>query len=79
MDQYRVHVEQYVKASPNQWLLTKYASPEVVLSFESFDCQVAIADLYEGIELTIALWFLIWRWRLRCLFCWIVGVTSDAV
>jgi Uma2 family endonuclease len=51
IDQYSIHVEHHVKTSPNQWLLSEYKSPDVTLSFDSFDCQVSISDLYENIDL----------------------------
>ncbi|HEY9735689.1 MAG TPA: Uma2 family endonuclease [Trichocoleus sp.] len=51
IDQYSTHVEHHVKTSPNQWLLSEYESPEVVLSLQALDCQIAIADLYAGLEL----------------------------
>ncbi|NER85349.1 MAG: Uma2 family endonuclease [Leptolyngbya sp. SIO1D8] len=51
IDQYTVHVEHHVKTSPNQWLLSEYRALDVNLSFNSFDCQVNIADLYEDIDL----------------------------
>ncbi|MFQ4138766.1 Uma2 family endonuclease [Nodosilinea sp. PGN35] len=50
IDQYSVYVEHHVKTSPNQWLLSEYASPDVTLTFNSLNCQVTIADLYDNIE-----------------------------
>lgn len=50
LDQYAVHVEHYVKTAPNQWLMSEYDSLDTALSFETFDCQVNVADLYEGID-----------------------------
>jgi len=50
IDQYSIHVEHHIKTSPNQWLLSEYDSPDVTLSFNTFECQVTIADLYENIE-----------------------------
>jgi Uma2 family endonuclease len=50
IDQYSVYVEHHVKTSPNQWLLSEYVSPDVTLTFNSIDCKVTIADLYENIE-----------------------------
>jgi hypothetical protein len=41
----------HVKTSPNQWPLPEYKSPDATLSFDSFDCQVSISDLYENIDL----------------------------
>jgi Uma2 family endonuclease len=49
IDQYRVHVEHYVKTGANQWLLSEYDDASIVLSFQAFDCQVSIADLYENV------------------------------
>ncbi|WP_416674491.1 Uma2 family endonuclease [Egbenema bharatensis] len=50
IDQYRIHVEHYVKTAAHQWLLSEYNDPAVTLSFNTFECQVQIADLYENIE-----------------------------
>ena len=50
IDQYRIHVEHYVKTAANQWLLSEYDAPTVTLSFNGFDFQLKIADLYENIE-----------------------------
>jgi Uma2 family endonuclease len=54
VDQYSIHVEHHVKTSPNQWLLSEYSSPDIILTLSSFDCQFRIADLYEGIDLAQA-------------------------
>jgi Uma2 family endonuclease len=50
IDQYRVYVEHYVKTAVNQWLLTEYHDENMSLSFNSFEFQIQIADLYENIE-----------------------------
>lgn len=50
IDQYRIHVEHYVKTATNQWLLSEYDDPNVTLSFSVFEFQIQIADLYENIE-----------------------------
>ena len=50
IDQYRVHVEHYVRTAANQWLLSEYKDPEVTLTLSSVDVQLKIADLYENIE-----------------------------
>ena len=49
IDQYRVHVEHYVKTAAHQWLLSEYTDPSVTLSFHFFTSQIQIADLYENI------------------------------
>jgi Uma2 family endonuclease len=50
IDQYSIHVEHYVKTAANQWLLSEYADPAIVLTFSAFEFQIQIADLYENIE-----------------------------
>ncbi|MEO1352258.1 MAG: Uma2 family endonuclease [Cyanobacteria bacterium J06635_15] len=52
LDQYAVHVEHYVKTAPHQWLMSEYDSLDATLSFETFDCQVNVADLYDGTDFT---------------------------
>jgi Uma2 family endonuclease len=51
IDQYRIYVEHYVKTAAHQWLLTEYCDRNATLSFNSFEIQIQIADLYETIEL----------------------------
>jgi Uma2 family endonuclease len=50
IDQYSIHVEHYVKTAAHQWLLSEYSDPDVTIVFNTFEFQVQIADLYEGIE-----------------------------
>jgi Uma2 family endonuclease len=50
VDQYNIHVEHYVKTAANQWILSEYADPTIVLTFSAFEFQIQIADLYENIE-----------------------------
>ncbi|MEM6518074.1 MAG: Uma2 family endonuclease [Cyanobacteria bacterium P01_D01_bin.71] len=50
VDQYAVHVEHYIRTAPHQWLLSEYNSLEVTLSFEAFENQVKIAELYQDVE-----------------------------
>jgi Uma2 family endonuclease len=51
IDQYRVHVEHYIKTAAHQWLLSEYDQLNVTLSFNTFTFQIQIADLYETLEL----------------------------
>ncbi len=53
IDQYRIHVEHYVKTSTHQWLFSEYDDPTTILSFSSLGYQLEIADLYEGIDLSV--------------------------
>jgi Uma2 family endonuclease len=50
IDQHRVHVEHHVKTAVNQWLFSEYDDPAVMLSLDTFGVEVAIEDLYEGID-----------------------------
>jgi len=50
IDQYKVQIEHYVKTAAHQWLLTLYSDLNAVLSFNTFDVAINIADLYENIE-----------------------------
>ncbi|MCL1469214.1 Uma2 family endonuclease [Argonema antarcticum] len=52
IDQYRIHVEHYVKTAVNQWIFSEYDDPNVTLSFRVFEFQIKIAELYENIDFT---------------------------
>lgn len=51
IDQYEYRVKHFAKTAENQWLLTEYQDIKDTISFASIDFQLAIADLYQGIEL----------------------------
>ena len=50
IDQYRIHVEHYVKTGDNQWLLSEYDDLGITLTLQTLDLELAIADIYEDIE-----------------------------
>jgi len=50
IDQYRIHVEHYVKTAVNQWIFSEYDDPNINLSLSNFETQILIADLYENID-----------------------------
>ncbi len=50
VSQYEVRVEHYVKTAPDRWLLSEYSDPTTILTLNSFDLQLSIADLYENID-----------------------------
>jgi Uma2 family endonuclease len=52
IDQYRIHVEHYVKTAVNQWIFSEYDDSNITLSFKTFELQILIADLYENIDFT---------------------------
>jgi Uma2 family endonuclease len=51
IDQYRIHVEHYVKTAANQWLLSEYDEPNVTLCLSTFEAQIDIIALYENIDM----------------------------
>ena len=53
IDQYRIHVEHYVKTTTNQWLLSEYDNPDITLSLSAFAAQFKIIALYENIEISL--------------------------
>ena len=50
IDQYRIHVEHYVKTAVNQWLFSEYDEPETAIALQFLDMQIKIADLYDNID-----------------------------
>ncbi|MFG6104515.1 Uma2 family endonuclease [Leptothoe sp. EHU-05/26/07-4] len=50
IDQYRPFVEHHVKQSEHQWLLTEYQGLNASFELVSVPVEIALADLYEGIE-----------------------------
>lgn len=51
IDQYKIHVEHYVKTAANQWLLSEYDEPNITLSLSTFETQIEIVSLYENIDI----------------------------
>jgi Uma2 family endonuclease len=51
IDQYSIHVEHYVKTAANQWLLSEYDDPNIILSLSAFEAQIEIIALYENIDI----------------------------
>ncbi|MGD1867408.1 MAG: Uma2 family endonuclease [Phormidesmis sp.] len=49
--QYRPCVEHYVKQSKNQWLFTEHTGREASFRLSSVEIEIALADLYEAVEL----------------------------
>ena len=50
IDQYRIHVEHFVKTDVNQWLFTEYNEGNITLSLSCFELEIWVADLYENID-----------------------------
>ncbi|PSO50847.1 MAG: hypothetical protein BRC33_02180 [Cyanobacteria bacterium SW_9_44_58] len=52
IDQYSIHVEHYVKTGTNQWLMSEYSDTDAAVSFNQFDVEIKLADLYENVDFT---------------------------
>lgn len=50
IDQSRLHVEQYVKQSANQWLFTEYNGQEAKVLLATVAVEIVLAELYENVE-----------------------------
>ncbi len=50
IDQYRPHVEQYVKQDAHQWLFTEYDGIDAQVKLSSIPVEIGLADLYENVE-----------------------------
>ncbi|AFZ55401.1 Uma2 family endonuclease [Cyanobacterium aponinum UTEX 3222] len=52
IDQEDYRVELYRKVGKNQWLLTELMSQEDVLTLESIEVEISLADLYKRVKFT---------------------------
>ena len=52
IDQYTIHVEQYVKTDHRKWMFLEYENINDTLNFTSVSCQLSLADIYEKIDFT---------------------------
>ncbi|NJL88970.1 MAG: Uma2 family endonuclease [Coleofasciculaceae cyanobacterium SM2_1_6] len=50
IDQYKPHVEQYIKQGANQWLMIEYDRLEDNFLLPSLGIEISLADLYVDIE-----------------------------
>lgn len=50
--QERVHVELYTRQPDGRWLLSEASRLEDTLELRSIECRLALADLYEKVDLT---------------------------
>lgn len=51
IEQDRISVEHYSQIETQKWSLTEYTNIEDAIQFESLGCDIALADIYEDIEL----------------------------
>ncbi len=50
VEQYRPHVEHYVKQGNNEWLFKDYSGLKSSFTLASVGVEIALADLYEAVE-----------------------------
>jgi Uma2 family endonuclease len=50
IDQYNIRIEHFVKMAEQEWRMTEYTDPSVVLSLSSIAFQVNVGDLYENVD-----------------------------
>ncbi len=53
IDQYRYAVQQFAKNEVGKWVLTDYDQPESILTLESLDFSITLADIYERVDFNI--------------------------
>ncbi|MFM7407841.1 MAG: Uma2 family endonuclease [Cuspidothrix sp.] len=52
IDQYTIHVEQYVKTENKKWMFLEYEDSNDTLNLASIPCQISLADIYDKVDFT---------------------------
>jgi Uma2 family endonuclease len=52
VSQTAMQVEKFTKNENDQWVLSEYSSKEDKISFTSFEFEITLDDLYEGVDLS---------------------------
>jgi Uma2 family endonuclease len=50
IDQYAIHVEQYVKTDNNRWIFTEYEDAAATITLSSVPFQIELADIYDKVD-----------------------------
>jgi Uma2 family endonuclease len=50
IDQYKIHVEQYIKTDNKKWMFLEYEDNHDTLNLASIPCQISLADIYDKID-----------------------------
>ena len=50
IDQYSMHVEQYYKTEPHQWLFSEYDGEAATLKLNTVPVELSFADLYDKVD-----------------------------
>lgn len=52
IDQYTIHVEQYIKTDNKKWMFLEYEDINDTLNLASVACQISLADIYDKVDFT---------------------------
>ena len=50
IDQYSMHVEQYYKTEPQQWIFSEYDGEASILALNTVPFEISLADLYDKVD-----------------------------
>ena len=53
INEYELQIEQYTKTGEAQWLLREFETEDAKITFSSVDLEIAIADIYEGVDFNL--------------------------
>jgi Uma2 family endonuclease len=53
INQYELQIEHYTKTGEAQWLLREFETQDAKITFSSVDLEIAIADIYEGVDFNL--------------------------
>ena len=50
IDQYEMHIEQFVKTDDNKWILSEYAGADAVLVLSSVRFEMSLGEMYDRVD-----------------------------
>ena len=53
IDQYTIHVEQFIRTESGKWLLTEYEDESATLSLASVPLVIVLADIYDKVDFEV--------------------------
>ncbi|MDB9458180.1 Uma2 family endonuclease [Dolichospermum circinale] len=53
IDQYTMHIEQYLKTDNNQWIFSEFTDGNINLNLASISCQMTLSDIYDKVDFNI--------------------------
>ena len=54
IEQAEMHIEQFIKQTPTQWLLRIYENAAEEINIESINCKISVADIYAQVTFEAA-------------------------